>query len=336
MPAARPYRWIGLLLGLAVAAVDFALLDLIRGWLGLTGDELVRWFMGLYVLTLAGLGYALGGLVDARRAAADDAALIRAQLEALAASQRQLVEYETLASIGRLAAGVAHEVRNPLAVIRGAAAIVREQTPDDAEAGRASAFICEEVDRLDAFVGALLDLSRPLAPAREEAAVEAVLARAAVLAGPALAQGGCTIASEASGVGRFAVDEGQLAQAIAALVTNAAEAIAEADPAALGGDAGRIVAQARRVGGALEIAVADDGPGIDPEVADRILEPFVTTRARGTGLGLPMAARIIKAHGGTLRLAGDGLGPGGRGARVVVTIPPRGDDGGGEVRDGRG
>ncbi len=318
----RSYRWIGLSIGLSMALFDFWALSLVEGWLALDQSALWRAVMLLFVATFATLGYALGRLIEARRSATADAALIRAQLEALEASKRQLVDYETLASIGRLAAGVAHEVRNPLAVIRGAASLLCERLPsDDPDAQRASHFIREEVDRLDDFVATLLDFSRPLVARRERVPMADVFERVELLSAHALRAAKCALSTDTGDVESFSLDRDPVAQALAALVVNAAEAIADVDPERRPADQGTIRISARRIAGGVTITIADDGPGIDPDLRERVLDPFVTTRARGTGLGLPMSARILRAHGGDLEIGGEGLGPAGRGACVVATIP---------------
>ena len=110
----------------------------------------------------------------------------------------------------------------------------------------------------------------------------------------------------------LAGDPDLLAQLLLTLIENAAQAV---------GEGGRIEVSLRRADCAVELCVADDGPGVDPAVAGQIFEPFFTTRAEGTGLGLALAARVAQAHGGDLSLRpGAGLGPQGRGACFVLRI----------------
>lgn len=222
------------------------------------------------------------------------------------------MENERLAGIGRLAAGVAHEVRNPLAVIRSSASLLLEGLDPEAEdAHTAGRFITEEVDRLDGFIGTLLDFSRPLAPERAVVELPPLLRRVEILGSDQAARVGFEFAVEPV-EGQVEGDEDQLAQALFTLVVNAGEAT---------GAGGRVQLRAA-VNGEVAFEVADDGPGVSAESAARIFEPFFTTKARGTGLGLPMAARIAAAHGGALELRPRaGLGPEGRGACFRLRLP---------------
>ncbi|MCA9689995.1 MAG: ATP-binding protein [Nannocystaceae bacterium] len=318
MPPRRAYRYLGLAAGLTLALIDYAILIASGEDLAVSATTRAHATLIIFLVTFSVLGYAVGRLIEARRESAEAAAVITRQLRALEASKAQLVEYETLASLGRLAAGVAHEVRNPLAVIRSASSLLLERLPErDGDARKAGAFICEEIDRLDAFIRALLDFSRPPGLDRRRVAVVEVLERARLLAGPAIAAAGVSVAIDDGDVGEQPVDVDLLAQALAALIVNAADAIAEAEERA----GGRVEVSARREGDVLELRVADDGPGVDEAVRKNLFDPFVTTRARGTGLGLPMAARTVRAHGGALELRhGAGLGPDRRGACFVARL----------------
>jgi two-component system, NtrC family, sensor histidine kinase HydH len=290
----RRWSWIGLLAGFALGVADL----LVATALGLRvalprgSDWTVPTFL-LFASTFAALGWVAGRLAEA--------------LADLRASQRRAVEYEKLASLGRAAACVAHEVRNPLAVIRSAAALLVERAPaTDDEQAKAARFIVEEVDRLDGFVRRLLDFSRRITPARRATDIGELLDRVRILAG-----GGLEIDADKS-VGSREIDPDLLSQALLSLALNAREAA---------GDSGRVRIAAASHGGTLRLEVVDDGPGIEAADAERIFEPFVTTRPKGIGLGLPLAQRVAEAHGGSLRLEGRGLAPDGRGARFVMEVP---------------
>jgi two-component system sensor histidine kinase HydH len=111
-------------------------------------------------------------------------------------------------------------------------------------------------------------------------------------------------------------DPDLLAQLVLDLVVNAAEAA---------GSDGRLALRSQKLDGDLVLEVADSGPGVPVAVAEQIFEPFFTTKPRGTGLGLAMVARIVKAHGGAIAVAsGRGAGPGGAGACFRVMLPQRG------------
>ncbi len=110
------------------------------------------------------LGFAVGKLALGRQRARRDADIIERQFHELEEPQRTLLQQEKLAAVGRLAAGVAHEVRNPLGVIRASASMVQESFSPGDDGHRACAFICEECDRLNALISALLTFSRPTEP----------------------------------------------------------------------------------------------------------------------------------------------------------------------------
>ncbi|HUU98580.1 MAG TPA: histidine kinase dimerization/phospho-acceptor domain-containing protein, partial [Phycisphaerae bacterium] len=202
------------------------------------------------------LGFAVGRLALARQRAARDAAIIERQLHQLEEAQRSLLQQEKLAALGRLAAGVAHEVRNPLGVIRASASMVQESFSPGEDSYRACEFICEEIDRLNALITALLSLSRPAEPRLASISPENLLDRALHLAGEALGSRGITVVHEGDGGGEMQGDPDLLSQVLLDLLLNAAEAVAEG---------GRVVV---RLGGDREwvrMEVADDGPGVSPE-----------------------------------------------------------------------
>nr|WP_276599565.1 ATP-binding protein [Nannocystis sp. SCPEA4] len=272
----------------------------------LAGVDVSLVVVGFFAVTFAGFGYAIGLLLDARDR-------LRASAAALEDSHRRAAHSEKLAAIGRLAAGVAHEVRNPLGVIRSSAALVLEDMPEGTDNHQAARFIVEEVDRLNAVVTALLDYARPLAPRRQPVELVDLVAAVEPLVRDALRpKRGRLAAAEGDG-SALRGDPDLLAQLVYGLALNAAQAI---------GDGGCIELRLRRRGEAVELLVRDDGPGVTPEHAARLFEPFFTTKKTGTGLGLATAARIAEAHGGALELVqGGGLGPDGRGACFCVRLP---------------
>ena len=306
--------WWGLALGAAFGAGDVALGLALGMDFRVAGRDLT-----LPAALFLGGGYALlcsaaGFLFDARARAQRDAETIRRQLGALEESQRIAAQNEKLAAIGRLAAGVAHEVRNPLGVIRSSAEMVQESFEPGEEPHRACRFICEEIDRLNGLITSLLGFARPSEPRLQTLAIEKVLDRALSLGSGELERRRIEVERQVSpALPGLRADPDLLAQVVLGMLTNAAEAL---------GRGGRIEVRAGSTGGRLTLEVADSGPGIPPEDAERVFEPFFTTKDTGTGLGLAMAARIIEAHGGHVRVApGAGAGPGGRGACFRVELP---------------
>ena len=299
----------GATIGLAVGVIDYVLF---RG-LGVT-MSLGPYDATLVICLVFAATYAVLGYITGRLAAAQ--AQLRASATVLADSQRRALQAEKLAEVGQLAAGVAHEVRNPLGVIRSSAKMLLEDLAPGSDAARAGSFIVEEVDRLNAVVRALLDFARPLAPRRERLTLDALLLAVRPLVEDTLRRQGLQLRAGAADTAVVG-DPDLLAQLLLTLVENAAQA---------GAPGGRIEVALVRVGGTVQLEVADDGPGVDPEVAGRIFEPFFTTRAAGTGLGLALAGRVAQAHGGELSFRpGGGLGPGGRGACFVLRVPRAAD-----------
>jgi signal transduction histidine kinase len=299
----------GALLGLVLGSTDYFILRLFGVSMTWSGHDVAPFVISLFALSFAALGFVVGRLLDARDH-------LRASAAALEHSHQRAAHSEKLAAIGRLAAGVAHEVRNPLAVIRSSAALVIEDLSEGTDTSRAARFIVEEVDRLNAVVTALLDYARPLAPRREALALADLLAAVEPLIRDALRPKHARLEAS-SELWRDAPalrgDPDLLAKLVYGLALNAADAI---------GEGGRIELHLQRREGRSELLVRDDGPGIAPEHAGRLFEPFFTTKVGGTGLGLATAARIAEAHGGALLLVpGGGLGPDGRGACFCVRLP---------------
>src|SRR5437016_5618876 len=233
--------------------------------------------------------------------------------EQLRQSRAQLVQSEKLASIGQMAAAVAHGLRNPLASLRAAAQLARHRV--DAPAAREQLdAIVEQVDRLDLRIAHLLQFSRPapFRPLREhvEVLVDGALAGFAEL----LHQRRIELAVHAAAaLPDIQVDPMRLEQALTELVSNALDAMPEG---------GRLdVATRAEPGpggaGGVVVEVTDSGPGIAPEILPNLCEPFFTTRPEGTGLGLAIAKRYVEEAGGRL----DITSMPGRGTTVRIWLP---------------
>ncbi|HZI13674.1 MAG TPA: ATP-binding protein [Myxococcus sp.] len=234
------------------------------------------------------------------------AAQFNRMTEALRAHQSQLVQHEKLAGIGRLAAGVAHEINNPLGVILGYVRLLQRK----AEGALAEDLkvVEEEAVRCQQIVEGLLDLSRPgsgpleRVPLRE--VCEEVVAR--LRESTRLGEVEVRVEGDASA---WAPPQ-RLRQVLLNLVKNAAEAAGRGGTVAL-----RI--EPAPDGGA-SVAVSDSGPGVKPEDRARLFEPFFTTKSSGTGLGLAVSRAIAEAHGGRIDADTGPLG----GARFTLRLPP--------------
>lgn len=223
--------------------------------------------------------------------------------------QQRLSESEHLASVGQLAASLAHEIKNPLAGISGAIQVLGagldEKHPHKEIIGEA----LRQIDRLDAAVKDLLVYARPKPPNTKKQSLDAIIERALILLReePAFRQ----VQVHCKGLDgehRVVVDETQMQQVFCNLLLNAADACESG---------GEITCRVRQLPAKIRIIVEDDGKGMPPEVLARVFEPFFTTRAKGTGLGLPICKRIVEAHGGTI----DIQSVVGKGTRVTVEIP---------------
>ncbi len=231
--------------------------------------------------------------------------------------EARLDEARHLASIGQLAATLAHEIKNPLAGISGAIQVILHTTAANDPHREVLLEILTQIDRLDMAVKDTLVYSRPTAPVRQVHRVGEVLDRALYFLReePAFRR----IQFESTGLkGEITapIDEAQFQQVVSNLLLNAAHASADGGVVKLG------------VGETNEhvyIEVTDFGHGMPPEVCAHAFEPFYTTKAKGTGLGLPICKHIVEAHGGAIRIISEQ----GNGTTIRVELPKDAD---GDVR----
>ncbi len=229
-----------------------------------------------------------------------------AMTQALKDHQDKLVQGEKLAGIGRLAAGVAHEINNPLGVILGYTRLLKKRAngplSDDL------AVIEEETLRCKEIVEGLLDLSRPVRVEPQaidlRATTEEVVAR---LHEAELLNG---VEVLVSGAGAVEAQPSKLRQVLANLVRNAAEAAGAGGAVQIWIDEGP---------GGVQVSVRDSGPGLDGQAMSRIFEPFFTTKDRGTGLGLAISRAIARAHGGDIEAVNSPYS----GAEFTLHLPRR-------------
>ena len=245
----------------------------------------------------------LGASVDALLAKDDE----RARLAAT--QQRALTEQAGFAEVGALAAQVAHEIKRPLAGIQSALELIaQEYAMSDAERTLLSR-VEGELQHVDETIRDMLSLARPVGlnaqPLDLHAAINGALARLAGL------PGAHRVTVERGFDPRLPVvtgDAARLEQAVLNLCVNAVEAMP---------DGGRLTLTTRGVDGEVVVDVSDTGVGIPPENLERILKPFVSTKPLGTGLGLPLVARVVAAHGGRLAIESEV----GRGTTFHIHLP---------------
>jgi signal transduction histidine kinase len=230
--------------------------------------------------------------------------------------ERELVRSERLAAVGKMAAMITHEVRNPLSSIALNTELLGDELdglPEDkaAEARALCRSITAEVDRLTAITEEYLAFARLPKPRLSAEPVNHVVSALATFVREDLAGRGVTLDVALAEPGpRAMIDEGQLRQSLLNLVRNAAEALIDR-----GG--GTVWLSTRRGDVDVEIEVRDNGPGIAPEVASKLFDPFVSTKDGGTGLGLALTHQIIREHGGDIRVSSEP----GKGASFVVVLP---------------
>ncbi|HVA47023.1 MAG TPA: ATP-binding protein [Pirellulales bacterium] len=257
----------------------------------------------------ASSGLALGGLFLAMLLMAGLARNLKRQQREQARLRDELRRSERLASLGTLLAGVAHEVRNPLAAIRSTVQLWqrlpdRSRTPESLEA------VIGAVDRLNDTVSQLLYFSRADGTQREPVDVNLLLRETLELfAAQANSQQVALKADLSDDVGTIPASPAALRQVFANLTRNALQAMP---------DGGQLQVSARRgeTGACVAIDFADNGPGIPPEVRSHLFEPFFTTRPDGTGLGLALCREIIVQHEGTIEYIDSQAG-----ARFRIELP---------------
>lgn len=231
----------------------------------------------------------------------------------------EMVQAEHLATMGELAAGVAHEIRNPLAGIAGAIEIISKDFPKDHPDREILDDLRQEVRRIEKVLNDLLTYARPKPPQFGMADLKDTVARTLQLARQQIGSKNVEFSIQIpSPLPRFRMDAEQLHQVLLNLVLNGIQALDQE---------GKIVIQARVLGGSaapnrpnyVEISVTDTGAGISRDQIEKIFRPFYTTKRGGTGLGLSLCRRIIGQHGGTLTVESELT----KGSRFIIRLPMR-------------
>lgn len=303
----RP-RWWGAGAGIILALFDTLLATALGFSFEINGRPAALLTAAYFSSSFALLGFLVGYVVEERRRDRRAAAIIDEQTRTISQTRARLAQSEKLAALGQLAAMIAHEVRNPLAVIRSSAQSLGESVPADDDARRSSSFIMTEIDRLNSVITSLLTFARPPQLQARAVPVRDLLDRAALLAREELSAKRVQLRRRTDGESATVqADADLISQVLLCLLTNAAEAAPSSE----------IVLDASANGKTVEIDVIDSGPGVPADLRERIFEPFFTTRSRGTGLGLAIAKQIVEAHGGRLTVADGDRG----GARFALTLP---------------
>jgi two-component system sensor histidine kinase HydH len=224
--------------------------------------------------------------------------------------QEKVRRSERLASLGRLAAGVAHEIRNPLSSIRGFAQFFMQRFKGREKEEEYASVMVKEVDRLNRVITELLDFARPKEPRREPHSLEEILEHTLEVLKPELAKKKAEVEKQVEReLPPARVDRDQLSQAFLNLLINSLEAMEEG---------GKIRVGLKRVGqDSIEVSIGDTGKGIPGEDMEKVFEPFFSTKRKGTGLGLAIVHQIVDGHGGDIQVESRE----GEGTTFQITLP---------------
>ncbi len=222
--------------------------------------------------------------------------------------EEQLERSRRLAALGRMAAGLAHEIRNPLGTLRGFAQYLGARGAGEARAAEYAGLMVTEIDRLDRLIGALLQFARPRDPEVRDLALAPLAERTAALVRADVEAAGLSLRVEVPDGLEVRADPDLLTQVLLNLAQNA---VAATDPG------GEVAIAARTGDGWVGIAVDDTGRGLTREERGHMFDPFYTTRRTGTGLGLAVVHQIVEQHGGRIEVESIQ----GRGTRITVWLP---------------
>jgi two-component system sensor kinase FixL len=228
-------------------------------------------------------------------------------LSARVRMEEQLREQTALARLGEMAAVLAHEIKNPLAGVRGAIQVIGSRLPAGSKDAAVAQEIIARIDSLNALMKDLLLFARPPQPHPGPVEIAPLVAATADLLSqdPAVRDVRVDIAGSAPPI---SADAGLLQIVFQNLIVNGAHAMH---------GKGRIRVDVKPIDAGCEVAFSDNGPGIPIEIREKIFTPFFTTKSRGTGLGLPTAKRIVEAHGGSIAITSSP----GAGTTVELSLP---------------
>lgn len=261
------------------------------------------------------VGGVMGALGDrlrkARERAERNAEQKRQAFDELQSTFQQLLQAEKLASLGELSAGIVHEVRNPLASIKGAIEIMEDELGEDSPRREFADLARKEIDRLDRLVGEYLRFARPAQPSKILVDPNSIVDSVAALIENHAASQHVRVAKHLhSGISKILVDPEQIKQVVLNLAINGLQAMEHVNTADK-----VLMFQTTENDGNCVLEVADSGLGIDPQILSKIFDPFFTTKEKGIGLGLSIAHKIATQHDGKLIAENTGTG-----VRFIFTL----------------
>ena len=225
--------------------------------------------------------------------------------------RKEIARNQRLVTVGRLAAGIAHEIRNPLSSIKGFATYFKQQYEDRAEDREIADIMIQEVERLNTVVGQLLEFARPVSVQKKKTSVNALVADSLKLVERKAAQDGISLkAVPAADDPKIDLDANRVNQVLLNLLKNAMEAMPE-------GGTLTVTVQRSDDGNGVAVAVSDSGCGIADESLPHVYDLYYTTKPTGTGLGLAIVHNIVEAHGGKITV--DSIE--GKGSTFTVYLP---------------
>ncbi len=238
---------------------------------------------------------------------------LREQTSLIIEKEEQLRRAERLSTLGELAAEITHEIRNPLASIKGTAEILQDPSTPQSKREEFSQLMLEEVNRLNRVVENVLELARFQRLHRERTSINDVISRMLQIVDFQFGRKNIDVRTHlAPNLPEIQLDVSQMEHAILNLLLNSITAMPDGGVLDLATEVGR-----NNGGKKVLIEISDTGVGIAPEHLPFVFDPFFTTRDEGTGLGLAIVKRILKAHGGSVDISSET----GRGTRVTLVLP---------------
>ncbi len=225
--------------------------------------------------------------------------------------KEELSRAQRLSSLGEMVAGVSHEIRNPLGIIRNSAGLLKKKMEKLDPKNMIPDIIVEESERLNNIITDFLNYARPREPNLSICKVEQIIDKNIAYLATQLSENGCKVDTQIDdNLPEIMADSEMLYQAFLNIFLNAMQAMP---------DGGKILVNILPVNGNVAIQIEDDGIGIDTEIMEKIWDPFFTTKEKGTGLGLGIVKNLIEAHGGNMNIENRTE----RGARVTIQLPAR-------------
>lgn len=228
--------------------------------------------------------------------------------------QQQLIQSEKLAALGQLVSGVAHELNNPLTSVLGYTQLLLTRGALDSRSAEQLEIVGNEADRARRIVRNLLSFSRQHKPSRAEVDVNELLERTLELRAYEMKVSNISVRRDLAAIPCVFADEHQLQQVFLNIIINAEQAMQS-----LAREAALTVRTEMGTDARVKVVIADNGPGISPQIIEKLFDPFFTTKpvGQGTGLGLSISYGIVKEHDGAIRVESEA----GRGARFIIELP---------------